>query len=398
MRHFSLLLPFCLALPLHAETLSQELGRTGLAAVEARLSALAAPSDEERFTLGGVRFLRAVEISFQDRWRAGLTDNTGMIPFLRLPIPPNPAPDAFRPALIVEMFAKAGDKLDQARATLVAIPETSGFGAEIALDDLWFDVNGNGAREPEETLVRVLGSTLAGADTGGPAGAPPAPTIRFDAADAAWLAAYADMLAAFCDLVRAYDPTEPVTRVLDARAAMAKLGPPEGNLIFGAPRVPDEFDLIAMVLAALDQQPDKARMAAMQSHLLDMIAQNRAFWTRVARETDNDREWLPNATQVSVLGIAVPPEAGPLWLAVLDEMEAVLNGQKLIPFWRAGPPAGINLAKVFADPRPMDLAGWIQGWAVVPYLEAGSLASPATLDAFDEAVSGESMLFALYFN
>lgn len=397
MRRLLFALPLLAALPLQAETLSAEIGRTGLAATEARLAALPTPSDEERFTLGGVQFLRAVEISFQDRWRAGLTDNTGMIPFLRLPIPPNPSPDAFQPGMIVGLFAKAGDKLAEAGATLNAVPETSSFGAEIALDDLWFDINGNGAREPEEALLRVLATTLSGADTG-PADAPPALTVRFDVADAAWLAAYADMLAAFTDLARAYDPTEPIARVLDARKAMAALGPLEGDLILGGTRVPDTFDVLAILLATFDQQPDTARMAGVQTHLLAMIAENRAFWTRVARETDNDREWLPNATQTSVLGLEVPPEAGPRWLAVLDEMEAVLRGQKLIHFWRAGPPAGINLAKLFTDPRPVDLAGWIQGWAVVPYLETGTLASTNTLDAFDQAVQGESMLFALYFN
>jgi hypothetical protein len=65
---------------------------------------------------------------------------------------------------------------------------------------------------------------------------------------------------------------------------------------------------------------------------------------------------------------------------------------------RAGPPAGINLAKVPADPRPIDPAGWIQGWAVVPDLERGPLASPDTLDAFDRAAGGASMQFALHFN
>ena len=87
------------ALPVHSETISQEIAHTGLTATEARLTALPAPTDADRFALGGVQFLRAIEGSFQDRWKAGLTDPTGMMPLLRLPIPDNPTPAAFDPGL-----------------------------------------------------------------------------------------------------------------------------------------------------------------------------------------------------------------------------------------------------------------------------------------------------------
>ncbi len=45
------------ALPAAAQSISDEIGTTGLTATEARLAALTAPTDEERFALGGVRFL-----------------------------------------------------------------------------------------------------------------------------------------------------------------------------------------------------------------------------------------------------------------------------------------------------------------------------------------------------
>ena len=76
-----------LATPAAAETISAEIGRAGLAATEARLAALPAASAEEAFALGGVRFLRAIESSFQIRWQNGLTDRTGMLPLLRLTLP-----------------------------------------------------------------------------------------------------------------------------------------------------------------------------------------------------------------------------------------------------------------------------------------------------------------------
>lgn len=387
----------CLAaLPADAETLSAEIGRTGLAAVEARLAALPAPSDEERFTLGGVHFLRAVELSFQDRWRQGLTDNTGMLPFLRLPVMPNPAPEPFAAQTITGIFTQAHAKLAEAASVLTAIPETSDFGAEIALGDLWFDVNGSGARDPGEDLTLILGRTLGMA---GGSGDPAVPaTIRFDVADAAWLAAYAELLSAISDVVRAYDPTEPITRVLDTRAAMARLGPPVPDPFLGSRQVPDPFDLIAIILAALAQTPDAPLMAEAQQHLLAMIAQNRQFWLRVAQESDDHREWLPNSHQHAALGLTVPEGAAQAWAGVLNEMEAVVTGAKLLPYWRVGAPAGVNLGKIFADPRPVDVPGWIQGWAALPYLQQGEIASTAAIMAFDNAVQGNAMFFAIYFN
>ena len=82
----------CLTLaPASAETLSQEIARSGLAATEARLIAAASDDPADAFGLGGVQFLRAVEQSYQLRWQTGLADPTGMLPFLRLPMEPNPA-------------------------------------------------------------------------------------------------------------------------------------------------------------------------------------------------------------------------------------------------------------------------------------------------------------------
>ncbi len=88
-----LALLLALAFPAQSETLGQEIGRTGLAATEARLAAQPARSDAEVFTLGGVQVRRAVEGLFEKRRTLGLTDRTGMLPLLRLPwssTPPRP--------------------------------------------------------------------------------------------------------------------------------------------------------------------------------------------------------------------------------------------------------------------------------------------------------------------
>ena len=100
-----------LATPATAETLSAEIGRSGIAATEARLAALPAPADDERFALGGLRFLAALEQSFQIRWQNGMSDRTGMLPFLRLPVPENPAPQPFDPGAVAAIFTAADARL-----------------------------------------------------------------------------------------------------------------------------------------------------------------------------------------------------------------------------------------------------------------------------------------------
>lgn len=388
----------CLAAPLHAETISAEIGSKGLTATEARLTALPAPSDAERFALGGVRFLGAVEAALQLRYGAGMTDRTGMLPFLRLPLEDNPAPKAFQPAMIADLFRSVADKLEQARAPLAAIPDGSDFTLEINFADLWFDINANQSRDQGEDAMAVLGPLLLGWQWDSRDPATPAPVVKFDAADAAWLSAYTHLLQGVSDLVLAYDPTEPISRILAAHDKMVSLGGTAPSFFSDAQGGIDEVDLIAILIATLQQAPDAARMTSAQTHFLAMIADNRRFWSAVARESDNAAEWLPNDKQQSALGLTLPPGTGAVWLSVLDDAEGLLKGTKLAPYWRQEGAAGVNIAKIFTEPRPADLAGWIQGWAAVPYLENGTLVSPQNWSAFEQMMGGEAMLLSFYLN
>ena len=390
---------FCLTLhPAAAESLSQEIARTGLAATEARLIAVALPEPADAFGLGGVQFLRAVEQSYQLRWQTGLADPTGMLPFLRLPLNPNPAAAAFDPAALTRLFAQVSAQMSRAQQSLAKVPDAADFGVEIDLADLWFDVNTSGSRDVGEAVLDLLGPVLLGWQWESRDPATPAPVIRFDAADAAWLSAYAHLLAGLSDIIRAYDPTEPITRVVSARVQLQALGPIAGDPFFGTASAMDSIDIIAIVLATLDQQPDAALMLQAQGHLLAMVADNRIFWARVAVETDNTAEWLPNDRQTASLGIALPPGTGKRWLAVLSDAYSILKGEMLVPYWRVGGTAGVNVGQMFSDPAPIDLAGWVQGWAALPYLQQGKLASPDNWQAFAAMLEGDPMLMALWLN
>jgi hypothetical protein len=388
------------ALPASAQTISAEIGKTGLAATEARLAALPTPTDADRFALGGIRFLRAVEGTLQLRWQTGLSEQMTMIPFLRLPIPENPNPTPFEPAAIATLFTNVSTGMDAARAPLSEIPAGSDFGVDISFADLWFDINANNARDQGEDMLDVMGPMIMGWQWDERDPATPAPVIRFDGADAAWLSAYTHLLGGLSDMILAYDPTTPITRINDARTAMSKLGMLTPDPIFGmgGGSSMDAVDYFAIILATLNQTPNKDRMASAQSHLLAMVTDNRRFWSEVVLETDNANEWLPNDAQKSSLGIELPPGTGPMWLGVLSDIEALVKGDKLVPYWRIEGPAGVNVGRMFTDPRPIDLAAWIQGEGAVPYLETGDLISMQNWSAFEQMMSGQAMLFTLFLN
>ena len=60
--------------------------------------------------------------------------------------------------------------------------------------------------------------------------------------------------------------------------------------------------------------------------------------------------------------------------------------------------AGIDVGQLFVAPRPVDLPGWIQGAAAVPYLRKGPVITDENWQAFQQMVMGEAMLFTLFLN
>jgi len=372
-------------------SLSDLIATRGLAAAEA---AVAEPADaSERFALGGIRFLRAIEATLQTRWRLGLNADRSEVPVLRLPIPPNPAPDSFRPEDFEAMFAGLVADMAAARAPLAEIGDADAVGLSVSLDDLWFDIDADGARDPGEGLTEVAGLALTGRPLQGPS-----PTIRFDTADAAWLAAYTHFLAAIGELVLAFEPTSQIARVAEASAAMDALAAntpyPNGfDTMFG-----QQIDRIATLYFSLRQQPDPAHTRAARRHMLTMIAENRVFWARVAAETDNTGEWVPNDAQDQALGLPVPQGTGARWQAVLADAEALLLGEKLIPHWRFRTGAGINLMRLMENPVPVDLAEWVHGIGLLPFVEEGTRIDPRNLRDFDRLMRGDSFLYVLFLN
>lgn len=393
MRTLALALLF--ATPLSAETLSQEIARAGLSATESRLAALPAPTNEDLFALAGLRFLGGIEQALQLRWKTGVKADWSELPILRLPIPENPNAIPFQAADFTALIRNLDADMDASRAALAQLGDKP-FALEVRMTDLWFDINANGTREPGEDLAAVTGMALGGGRGMGVAVADP--VITFDTADAAWLAAYTHFLSGVASTALAYDPEPAIQRVLDSSKALYALWgttPPRNamDMMFGR-----QVDRAAMVLLALATTPDKALAQKAYDHFLSMIAENRRFWSLVALETDDTGEWIPNDGQTSGLGLRMPPGTGDRWRAVLADAEKVLKGELLIPHWRFGAEAGINLKKAFENPPPVDLVTWIQGEGLLPYAEKGPQMSMQSWRDFEDILQGDAMLFAVFLN
>ena len=391
---------------------SAVIAESGLKGAAQAIEVLGEPTAEDLFALGAVRFLRAIEQAMQLRWQVGATEPLAELPLLGMQLPRNPVPEPFRASAVTEIMQGAVAELGGVEAALAAIPKDAEIGLEVRLDDLWLDVDGDGVRGAQEgvlaTMLDAFGLAPGAFDENTyewvPGPLPPellAVSVRFDAADVPWLRAYGHLVWGVADMVLAFDPTEAIARVTGSRAAMSERfskGTPDPEDLLSVPQVQDWIDTAAIVIYALRQQPDSARIAGSREHLRQVVALNHDVWRLVGQETDNDREWLPGAAQQAALGFTLPPETGTLWLAALAEMQAVLDGRLLLPYPVVPGDAGINLGRWFDDPSAVDLVGWIQGGDALPYLETGEVISGEAFQRFSALFGGRGLLFALLLN
>lgn len=170
-----------------------------------------------------------------------------------------------------------------------------------------------------------------------------------------------------------------------------------GRMREGA-RFKEIIDRIYVVLTALAQQPDKAHITAAHGHWMQMIAQNRIFWARVADETDNANEWVPNPQQTAALPITIDPEVARTWQSILADGEAVLEGKLLIPHPLLPTEYGINLKSYIENPTPLEFAASIQGIAFYEHVAKGPTMSSFYWSRLTRLTGGNAGGFALFFN
>jgi hypothetical protein len=367
-----------------------------------------------RLALGLTEFFQALEFLGNSNYRFGILNNsaTESLPLLRLPVPENPNPDQVSYDELRSVVEQFQSRIRAAEEALGQV-ETGDVYLPLYLGRVRLDLNGDGVMADEETLWRlsqVLNPQVEQAEA-------EAFFIGIDGADVHWLRGYCHFLQAVCDVVLAHDERQLFERC--------------GHLVFPKIETPflapqdrvrvGEFepraitDLIAALHLIRFPVTAPERMRAAHGHLLAMVGQSRLCWERTLAEKDNRNEWIPNPEQTGVLGVAVPREVLTGWSKVLDEIELLLEGKKLIPYWReysesifgfamgAGGEIpeqgkGLNLRQMFYEPQEFDLILWLQGTGVESFLEEGPLSTPEAWNRLTQVFEGQFFGFALWFN
>ncbi len=367
-------------------------------------------SESSRALIGITRFLIAVENLGQTWYRFGVRNETLLdsVPFFRLPIPSNPDPELVTYHKVRAALEDFANEVRVAQESLVQ-PKDPDFKLLLKLGKVRFDWNEDGNRGSTESFKAMLQgiSPAVLRNTGDDF------EVGIDQADIAWLRGYCHVLLAMCEVILAHDESELFHRC--GHLFFTKLDSPYLLTRHSSDGRGFDMEFISDLIAAIHlmrfpcKEPE--RMKEAHSHLLAMVEESRVFWKLAMAETDNEREWIPNPKQTGILQVPVNPELVVGWLSVLDELEAILKGEKLVPYWRiyprrpgnAGPiipdeGTGINVRRVFLEPQEFDLVLAVQGSSWEVYLEDGKLSTPQAWEQLTRVFGGRFFGFAAWFN
>jgi hypothetical protein len=364
-----------------------------------------APADADaRFALGGVLVVRAVERFGQSMFRHGLkAPSDGMLPLFSLPLAynPNPQPltyDGFRAIL-----ARLVQDLDAAQAELSGVAEGP-VKLSVDIARIRLDLDGSGVADEREKLSSMVQSLAWAARRRalGAAGGESLP-VSFDLADVYWLRGYAHMMAVSAEFLLAHDfraTFDATFHLFFPRAGLpfSRLIKEPEPFVPGRPRLDlgPIFDVVAFIHLVRWEVAEPQRLASIHTRLKSVVDLSRKTWAAVRAETDDDNEWLPGPRQKGVLDMPVTDSMIDTWLAMLDELEAVLDGRLLAPHPRFQ--RGINVRRFFTEPRRFDLVLWFTGHGVLPYLEDGRIADGRSWTEAQRVFRGQLMSYAFWFN
>jgi hypothetical protein len=370
-----------------------------LAAGAETLSAMIAadPANADaRFGLGMIRFVQAVEHLSQGLYRYGLQPpHSFLMPIVRLPVPENPDPEPIDYAKFRQVLLDFVADFGKAEETLAAMPAGVDTKLVVDLTAVRYDADGDGTVTAEERMTAVLARFL----EIDPQDIDAEPlVVAFDTADAFWLRGYSHVLMALGEFMLAHDWHESFDasfHVFFPKAHSAfqnALSRQNSETFFGETGIADLISFLHIRWPVAEPE----RMAAVIAHLKAMVSLSRQDWAAIAAETDDDREWIPGPGQTGVTGATVTAEQVAAWHDVLDEVDALLDGKKLLPHWRFD--KGINLRRVFEEPQPFDLVLWITGPAALPYLENGAILSGEEWARITNAFEDNFGSYAIWFN
>ena len=364
------------------------------------------PEDAEaRYGLGMIQFLRTVENLAQSLYRHGLDSANSLfansLPFLRMPIPPNPNPEPISYAQMRQIYVNLLADLKRTEQTLAQVKD-SDVKLRLHFGQIRLDLNGNGRAGPNETLWKIYSRLNRRANVTEDAAAKF--VISFDQADVYWMRGYCHLLSAIGEFILAHDWQESFERTgqlffakITGKYDYLHVERSANNSWLGSST--QIADAIAFIHLINFPCKEPKRMRSALAHLEDVIRLSRRTWDTIESETDDDHEWIPSPKQTGVIpGVQITEQMVSAWREFLDETDAILAGKKLIPHWRVKDGRGINLRKVFTEPTDFDLVMWAQGTAAKPYLERGPITQPEIWRRLQNVFRGQFIGFALWFN
>ncbi len=354
------------------------------------------PDDSQaQYSLGIVHVLSAVENLAQNLHRYGLKSSSPRLPFVRLPVPSNPKPETLTYEKWRGVLQQFIDDLAVADKSLSAVTDPD-VKLTLPVGMTRLDLDGDGKATDDETFWKVF-TTVAWRAAKLDEDQKRFP-IGFDAADVHWMVGYTHLLRAMAEAWLAHDTSQFFAMTAPVFFDGVEGPPPilgrENQQGFDVDQIADA--ILAIHLMHFEPTEPK-RMHAAREHLLTMIGESRKCWEHALVETDDDREWIPNAKQTSLTPLTVTPEIIEGWRQFLAEAEAVLEGEKLIPHWRIKGERGIDLKQVFEEPRTFDLVMWAHGVAALPYVKEGEVVTQETANTFSRIFQGRFVVFAIWF-
>lgn len=408
------------------------------------------PGDAQaRFALGTVQFLEAVEGLGQGLYDHGLQprNETALgipsvtsLPFLRMPVTVDPSPQPFTAAVFRQILTDFEARLQEADATLAMMPKRP-VSLPLRAQDITLDYNHDGKGSTNETLPTLI-YTVSGVSLRSDF-----PVIGFDESDVTWLRGYMHLLGGITDILLAHDWTETVNQTfqsafpaaglpsapIEAQRSMleatlqANLAPDGGcyddrfrwwDMEEQNPAAAEDRarlmrcraaeeplwyggigDLVAFVHLFRWPVLEPQRLLSARQHFLTMIALSRESWASIKAETDDNAEWVPGPRQTSLFtNMPVTDQTVTGWMSFLDQAEGVLEGRYLIPHWRFDRSQGLNIRRMFEEPRTLDPVLIIAGPGAIPYMETGPLAPDSTMDIAMGLIGGGLLGYFLWFN
>ncbi len=339
--------------------------------------------DEARFGLGMTQFLLAVE-----RVSRSLQQPDGIGPRLLKPRAggaidqrPELPPGAY--AIVRGLFIQLARDIEAAEATLAEISDPD-VKLRLPVGRIRFDLNGDGKTTDDEELRQVF-SWLRVRRRGN--AQQEDLSVAFDLADVHWFRGQCHAVMAVCEFLLAHDWKRLLEQLYFART----LGKESGA---------SALDAVAFIHLIDWPVAEPKRMLVAHEHLVAMVRQFQRVHEAADAEIDDDREWIAGPAQVGAVSRKrISKAAFARRRAFLDEAKRLLAGDKLLPLVRHYPnfkqERGVNMRRVFTEPRRYDLILWIQGAAAEPYLEEGDVSEAFWPMLRDSLIGGDWREFGL---